>query len=84
MRIPESVIRFVHRHTCGTKPLRLPEDGCCGCDAAIADVYLTVGCDYCKAPGETYCRACAENTDWVPGITLADFTAFPGREWSAT
>jgi hypothetical protein len=80
MTIKERIISKVHSIYCGTEPAG-PEAGCCGCAIPVADVYVTVGCEHCRAPGETYCWACVDDQDgWHDGMTLADFTVYPGRE----
>lgn len=80
MTLKEAITRKVHSVLC--QPNRIPQAdwGCCGCGAPQMDAYLAVGCTYCKAPGEGYCWTCIDKTGWPEGITLADFTALPGRE----
>lgn len=71
----------VHGVLCQTGKVPQPDWGCCGCGAPAMDVYITVGCDYCKAAGEGFCWSCVDGVeDWPADLTLADFTVLPGRE----
>jgi hypothetical protein len=60
----------------GSRRPTVPEDGCCGCGAATADVVIRCG--------ETYCWNCADT--WPAGATPPaelGMRAFPGHERSA-
>lgn len=62
-----------------------PDDGCRGCNATRADVYVTVD-SAAAAAGETYCWRCVDGwpADWMPlPMTVADVTVFPGHEREA-
>lgn len=82
MTFKEAITRRVHSVLCRPDLVPQADCGCCGCGAAEMDVYLTVGCDYCQAPGEGYCWACFDG-DWPFWITPADFTVLPRRERAA-
>lgn len=80
MSFKEAVIRRVHGILCRTNEVPQADWGCCGCGAAEMDVYVTLGCSYCRGAGEGYCWACVDSPDWPPEVSLADFTVLPGRE----
>jgi hypothetical protein len=80
MSLKERLTRRVHNVLCQTNKVPQADWGCCGCGAPEMDAYLTVGCDYCKAPGEGYCWKCIDEPDWPERIRLVDFTVVPGRE----
>lgn len=81
MDIREAITRQVHRVYCGTDRIPTPEDGCCGCDASIGDVYLTSSCGHCKAPGESYCWACIDKwvTDPYQVVPVPPYTVHAGH-----
>jgi hypothetical protein len=78
----EMVTRRFHGVMCRPNQIPRPDWGCCGCGAPEMDVYVTLGCAYCKAAGEGYCWSCIDSPDWPPDISAADFTVLPGRERS--
>lgn len=81
MSVKDAITRKVHNVLCRTDKIPQADWGCCGCGNPEMDLFITVGCDYCKGPGEGYCWGCvADLADWPVPLTLADFTVLPGRE----
>lgn len=82
MSVRGFVTRKFHDVMCRPDRVREVADGCVGCGGDAADVYVTVGCGWCRAAGESFCWKCldAEEFPWWNGVTLADFTVLPGRE----
>ncbi|GAA0494288.1 hypothetical protein Ade02nite_20460 [Paractinoplanes deccanensis] len=80
MSLKEYVTKRFHGVVCNPNKVPQADWGCCGCGAPEMNVYITLGCDYCKASGDGYCWACVESPNWPPEIAAADYTVIPGRE----
>jgi hypothetical protein len=78
--LKEAITRRFHGVMCRPEVVPQANWSCRGCGAPEIDVYLTLGCAYCKAAGEGYCWQCIDSPDWPPDVTVADFTVLPGRE----
>ncbi len=82
MSLRDAITRSAHRAYCGTDRQPAPDWGCVGCGGPTADVYLTVGCERCQAPGESYCWGCidewASDPDQV--VPVPPYTVHPGRD----
>lgn len=73
----------VHSVLCRTKKQPQVNWGCCGCGAPKMDAYITVGCDFCKAPGEGFCWSCIDAPNWPEAFGEFELTVLPGRERAA-
>lgn len=80
MSLKEYITRRVHGVVCQTDKIPQADWGCCGCGAPEMDAYVTVGCDFCKAPGEGFCWRCIDAGGFYDHITIESFTVLPGRE----
>jgi hypothetical protein len=80
MSLRELVTTAVHNATC--RPGNVPQAnwGCSGCGAPTMDAYLTVGCDYCQAPGEGFCWSCIDAPNWPEAFSMHELTVLPGHE----